>query len=173
EEVFPADEQPSEVAEPRATPLPGSTLPLLLTPGEHRSSLPGSPPGGMPLWRNARRDPTPPVAPAASRYYPTPDAPRASWAAAEDAHADEVPSACRGLLRELDLRCVGAVQVEPQRQPVGVDDEHLCGPLPLPGEANRVAALLRWRERAVEEGHGPVELAALVERREGSPPDAF
>ena len=60
EEVFPADEHPPGVVEPRETPLDGIAQPILLAPGEHRPSLLGSPPGGAPLGWNARRDLMPP-----------------------------------------------------------------------------------------------------------------
>src|SRR5262249_55320298 len=89
----------------------------------------------------------------------------ASWAG----HADGVQRP----LGELDFGSGGAIEVEAQGKPVAVDDEHPLRPLPLLGEPNLVAALLGRRERTVEAGHGPVELAAPVERREGSTPDAL
>jgi hypothetical protein len=46
-------------------------------------------------------------------------------------------------------------------------------PLAHLGETYFVTAALGRCERAVEEGHRPVELAAPVERREGGPPDAL
>jgi hypothetical protein len=53
--------------------------------------------------------------------------------------------------------------METEWEPIAVDDEHPFGALPFLGEAHLFTALLSGCERAVEEGHGPIELALLVE----------
>src|SRR5258706_16359181 len=56
---------------------------------------------------------------------------------------------------------------------MAVDSQHPFDHLPFLGQSDLFAAPLGGRERAVEEGHGPVELTLLVEGSRSGTPDAL
>src|SRR6516164_1461557 len=56
---------------------------------------------------------------------------------------------------------------------MAVNDEHPLRAFSLLGQPDVVAPLFGGRKRAIEEAHGPIDLALLVERREGCSPHAL
>src|SRR5258708_18561341 len=154
--MLPPDEQAPEVPEPREAPLHFVALAILVAPGEHRPPALGAPPRWAPLRGDAHPNVT------ASQGTPK----RATiipavrhqlrGALSRTAAGPSDGDGVQGLLGQPHLRTISAVQVEPEREAVAIDDEHPLGPLTLLGEPDLVAALLGRHERAVEEGHGPV-----------------
>ncbi|HET8906501.1 MAG TPA: hypothetical protein VFN11_06005 [Ktedonobacterales bacterium] len=67
----------------------------------------------------------------------------------------------------------GAIEVEAQGKFVAVEDQHPLRALALPGQADPDAALLRGCERAIKEGHRPIELALPVKSGKGGSPHAL
>jgi hypothetical protein len=63
--------------------------------------------------------------------------------------------------------------VEAQRDSVSVDDEHPLGAFPLLGKSNLFTTSLGRDKGAVEEGHGPIELALPIKGSKRCPPDAL
>src|SRR5260370_13513980 len=171
--VFPAHEQPPEIAERGEATLHFVGLPIIFLTRDEWTSPLGLPVLRASLRRNAHADAA--LAQGTAKGATIIPAIRdqllgsllraASWAG----NADGV----QRVLGELHLSGGGAIQMEAQGKPVAVDDQHPLRPLPLLGETDLVASLLRRSERTIQEGHGPVEPAAPVERREGGTPDAF
>jgi hypothetical protein len=83
------------------------------------------------------------------------------------------PDRVQGLLSQSHLRAVGAFEVEPQRQTMAVSDQHPLGALAFLSESHLLTSALRGHERPIEEGHGPVELAAQIKRAQCCAPDTF
>src|SRR5262249_3675806 len=83
------------------------------------------------------------------------------------------PDRVQRLLSEPDFGHLRTVQAEAERETIPIDHEHPFGALALLGEPDLVATLLGRRERAVEEGHTPIEPALLVEAGECRAPDAL
>lgn len=78
---------------------------------------------------------------------------------ARTSHANSVQC----LFGQLDLRYLGAVEVKAQRQSMAIHHQHPFGSFSHLGNADLLATPLRRRERAVKEGHRPVERTLLIE----------
>src|SRR5205807_900733 len=85
----------------------------------------------------------------------------ALWTTSRASH----PNGVERLFCQLDLGHLGAVEVKAQGQPIPVNHQHPFGALTLLCGADFLAAILGRGEGAIKEGHRPIELTPLVERR--------